>query len=79
MSVNYPANPLPHDGKCPCSSCERRRHTAAKAPVAVDYGERARINIERESSRPVCSRCGDYIWSDYYEWNGDQPHHDRCP
>lgn len=66
MSVHYPANPMPHDGKCPCSSCERRRKAAHDAGM-------------RESSRPVCGRCGDYIWSDYYEWNGDQPHHDRCP
>lgn len=28
--VSYPPNPLPMGGRCPCSSCSRRRETAER-------------------------------------------------
>jgi hypothetical protein len=29
LTIRYPGNPLPMNGKCPCSSCQRRREAAA--------------------------------------------------
>ena len=48
------------------------------SPVKLQSANEYRESLA--SSRPTCARCGELIWSNYYEWVGDSTvHEDRCP